>query len=206
MVFLMKKGNHGVSLIVIAVTAYIFCLIQSPLAILLVCAFALFAEKDEWLNRQALQALVLSLVYSVTYLAISEVFILLLKFLGAIKVYTSVISDVREWFTGILYYAFLLVGIIGLLRVLKGKEGLPFLNKLVMPVQKLAQGFAPAAPQYAQQYAPQYAPVMAQTPVPPPAPSAPQAPVGPPQMADFCRSCGTPTSGGKFCMKCGAPL
>ena len=59
----MKKGRFGVSLTAIAAIAFLFTALRQPQSVLLVAGFALLAEKDEWLNRQVLQALLLTIAY-----------------------------------------------------------------------------------------------------------------------------------------------
>ena len=53
----MTKGKFGLSLAAVAVIAFGFAALRQPQSVLLVVGFALLAERDEWLNRQAMQAL-----------------------------------------------------------------------------------------------------------------------------------------------------
>ena len=59
----MTKGKFGLGLAVIAVIAFGFCALRQPQSVLLVAGFALLAERDGWLNRQAMQALLLTIAY-----------------------------------------------------------------------------------------------------------------------------------------------
>ena len=59
----MAKGKFGLSLAAVAVIAFGFCALRQPQSVLLVAGFALLAEKDEWLNRQVVQALLLTIAY-----------------------------------------------------------------------------------------------------------------------------------------------
>ena len=61
----MKKGKYGIQLTFYAVLAFLFVIIDQPLLCFAVMAAALFIEKDEWLGRQTIQAMTLSVVYRV---------------------------------------------------------------------------------------------------------------------------------------------
>ena len=59
----MTKGKFGISTTAVAVIAFAFAALRQPVAVLLICGFALLAERDEWLNKQTLQSLLLTVTY-----------------------------------------------------------------------------------------------------------------------------------------------
>lgn len=65
----MTKGKFGLSLAAIAVIAFVFTALRQPQSVLLIAGFALLAEKDEWLNKQSMQALLLTVTYYLAALA-----------------------------------------------------------------------------------------------------------------------------------------
>ena len=83
----MKKGRFGVSLTAIAAIAFLFTALRQPQSVLLVVGFALLAEKDEWLNRQVLQALLLTIAYYLAAMILDWIFGGISKFFGYFGVY-----------------------------------------------------------------------------------------------------------------------
>ena len=93
----------------------------------------MLAEKDEWLNRQVMQALLLIIVYYVAELVTDWIFGGLARFFGWVKLYdaASAISTVVSFVGDVLYLALIVFSVLAVLRVLGGKDaGLPFLSKM----------------------------------------------------------------------------
>ena len=70
----MTKGKFGLSLSAIAVIAFAFAALRQPTVVLLICGFALLAEKDEWLNKQTMQALLATIIYYLVILVTDWLF------------------------------------------------------------------------------------------------------------------------------------
>lgn len=144
---------------------------------LLVVGFALLAEKDEWLNRQAMQALLLTIAYYLAELVTSWVFGGLARLFGLVNLYgaASSMSTVDSFVGDVLYLALIVFSVLAVVRVLRGKDaGLPFLSKMadggiaaaLKPKTRTAEASAQTAPPV------QAAPIGAQY-APPVQPSAP---------------------------------
>ncbi len=84
---MMTKGKFGLSLAAIAVIAFGFAALRQPQSVLLVVGFALLAERDEWLNRQAMQALLLTITYYLAELVTGWIFGGLARFFGWVELY-----------------------------------------------------------------------------------------------------------------------
>ena len=114
---------------------------------LLVAGFALLAEKNEWLNRQVMQALLLTIVYYVADLVTEWIFGGLVWFFGWAKLYEAVIAmnKVNAFVSGALYIALIVLAVYAVLRVLRGKDaGLPFLSKTAVGANAPAPDSGPA--------------------------------------------------------------
>lgn len=128
------KGKFGLSLAAVSVVAFGFAVLQQPQSVLLVVGFALLAEKDEWLNRQALQALLLTIGYYMVTLISGLVFGGLAQFFRWVGIYraASALNTVNTVVGGLLYIVLVVFAVLAILRVLRGKDaGLPFLAKMV---------------------------------------------------------------------------
>jgi len=225
----MTKGKFGLSLAAIAVIAFGFAALRQPTSVLLVCGFALLAEKDEWLNKQTMQALLLTIAYYLTELVTGWIFGGLARFFGWVKLYDAVsaMGKVGSFVGDVLYLALIVFSVLAALRVLRGKDaGLPFIARMaggdfaaamgpkvgaaaapaqtVPPVQA-----APVQTQYAPPAQPS-APVQTQY-APPVQPSAPMqtppaaAQAAPAPSAGLCPACSAPLhEDSRFCTECGA--
>lgn len=204
----MTKGKFGLSLSAIAVIAFAFAALRQPTAVLLICGFALLAEKDEWLNKQTMQALLLTVTYYLTALVADWVFGGLARFFRWVEVYKahSAMNTVNSVIGDVIYIAFIALCVLAVLRVLRGRDaGLPFLSKMAGGdltaafTQKAKTQAAPAGYAPTQAAAPAYAP-----PVQPPAPEQ-TPPAKAAAAATFCSACGASLSGDSaFCTECGA--
>jgi len=76
----MEKGKSGITLTFIAAISFIFAATSNTLALVLLVGFTLVYEKNEWLSRQVLQALLVTITVSVIMLLHNIVFDLLATF------------------------------------------------------------------------------------------------------------------------------
>jgi len=154
----MTKGKFGLSLSAIAVIAFIFCALRQPQSVLLVAGFALLAERNEWLNRQTMQALLLTIGYYLAELVTSWLFDGLVRLFTWMRLYgaADAMGTVGSFVGDVLYIALIGFSVIAVLRVLRGEDaGLPF-------IARMASGnFAEAFQKSSQ---PEFAPVQFQPP------------------------------------------
>jgi len=211
----MEKGKFGLSLAAIAVITFGFSALRQPQSVLLVAGFALLAEKDEWLNRQAMQALLLTIAYYVAEFVTDWIFSGLARFFGWVKLYdaASAMNTVGSFVGDVLYLALIVFSVLAVLRLLRGKDaGLPFLSRMadgdiaaaLKSKTRAAEAFAQTAPPV--QTVPtqmQYAP-----PAQPPA-SSQVPPIvtqdAPATVPRLCHACSAPLyEDSMFCTECGA--
>lgn len=211
----MTKGKFGLNLAAIAVIAFGFAALRQPTSVLLVCGFALLAEKDEWLNKQAMQALLLTIAYYLAELVMGWVFGGLARFFGWVKLYgaASVMSTVDSFVGDVLYLALIVFSVLAVLRVFRGKDaGLPFLSKMtdgdiaaaINPKIRTATASAQTAPPV------QTAPIQTQYAPPEQPPASSQTPPAvtsdaPAPAVRLCPACSAPLhEDSRFCTECGA--
>jgi uncharacterized Tic20 family protein len=223
---ILKKGKFGLSTAAIAVIAFVFTALRQPTAVLLICGFALLAEKDEWLNRQVLQALLLSMAYFLADTVITWAFSIFSTFFRWINAYGAVnaIISVSSFFSSIIYIAMLVFTVLAVIRVARGKDAkLPIIEKMAggditaaftsksdaTGVVSPAQAAPPAqAPPIAQPvtFTQVENPVQATAPVQTVQPTAPVQEDAPSEAAErLCSSCSAPLpADSRFCIQCGA--
>ena len=220
----MKKGNYGISLTAIAIIAFVFVLLRQPQSVLLVAGFALLAERDPWLNRQVIQALLLTMAYYGGLLVLEVVFGGLSDFLGWVDAYRAQANLVRvvSVLQDLLFIGLLVLVIMALLKVMKGQDAnVPFLGSLIQGDvpggrQRAPEGQGSVTPRNAPEKP--YEPVK-QTPPPPPRAPEPVQEVAPPLTAvpvvegpkepevKRCPACHSPVQEGlKFCTECGEKI
>jgi uncharacterized membrane protein len=195
--FIMSKGKFGLSTAAIAVIAFGFCALRQPLSVLLVTGFALLAEKDEWLNRQALQALLLIIVYYLAELVTGGIFGGLAWFFGEVGLYGAVtaMSTVNFVVGHVLYLALIVLSVLAVLRVFRGKDaGLPF-------IARMAGGDFAAAFQKSPKPEPSPVVYAAQKNT-----TAPELSVQSAAQPDFQAPARTEAPASRYCFSCGADL
>lgn len=220
----MAKGKFGLSLAAVAVIAFGFCALRQPQSVLLVAGFALLAEKDEWLNRQVVQALLLTIAYYLAELVMGWICGGLAWLFGWMDLYgaAGAMGTVGSIVGGILYLALIVFSVLAILRVFRGQDaGLPLIRKITEgnfmasfaaeaePAAMSYQQYEPAAPPPAE---PAAAPVQMQSApsTPPslqPGPTATVDPAEPEPVVRQCHACSAPLQEGtRFCTACGAEV
>lgn len=228
----MTKGKYGLSLVAVAIIAFVLAFFGLLEALILFLAFALILEKDQWLSRQVFQAFYLRLAYVILTTVIGWVFTVINAFFGLFNAYRVInfFNSVQSVIQFLLYVGLFVMALIAVLRIAKGKDaGLPLIGTLVDKTFGIFTAKAKPQPQPAYQ-APQAAPYQApapnaqayQPPVAPPPPppsSAPEAAApaeeaaapqpeaaAPAPKADgtWTCSCGRDNNS-NFCMSCGKP-
>jgi uncharacterized membrane protein len=211
----MAKGKFGLSLAAVAVIAFGFTALRQPQSVLLVAGFALLAEKDEWLNRQAMQALLLTIAYYLAELVTNWIFGGLARFFGWVKLYgaASALSTLDSFVGDVLYLALIVFSVLAVLRVLRGKDAeLPFLSKMADRDIATALKSKIQTPEASAQTAPPVQAVPTQTQYPPPAQlldSSRTPPIVtqdvPAPVPGLCPACSAPLyEDAMFCTECGA--
>ena len=211
----MTKGKFGLSLAAVAVIAFGFAALRQPQSVLLVVGFALLAEKDEWLNRQAMQALLLTIAYYLAELVTGWVFGGLARLFGLVNLYgaASAMSTVDSFVGDVLYLALIVFSVLAVLRVLRGKDaGLPFLSKMTDGDIAAAIKSKTRTTEASAQTAPPVQAVPIQTQYAPPAqpPASSQTPPtvtsdAPAPAVRLCPACSAPLhEDSRFCTECGA--
>lgn len=202
----MEKGKFGISIPVIGVIAFIFGVLRQPQSVLLVVGFALLAEKSEWLNRQVMQSLLLTITYYLAILVSDWILGGISRSFAFIEYYNAsiAIGKVNSFVGGVLYVALVVFSVFAIVKVLKGKDaGLPCLSKLVDG--QLVTNLSSRAQQVKPAYTP---PVQVEPAVPnkpgvivPTMPEPASQPVG---EATLCPTCSaTLESDARFCAECG---
>lgn len=147
---MMTKGRFGLSLSAIAIICFGFGALQQPQSVLLVAGFALLAEKDEWLNRQVMQALLLTVTYYFALLVSGWVFGGLGSAFGFINLYgaQSVLLQANGFVSGLLYLGLIVFSVIAAVNLLRGRDArLPLLSRLAVgAVSAAARMGNPTAP------------------------------------------------------------
>lgn len=170
----MKKGKFGVCLWFYAVLAFVLAFLGQVLLGALLLGFVVATEKDEWLTRQTIEALCLSIFASV----VSSVLSIINRVFSYIPLVGSAVSDVFSWLNWLVSIAVLVFVIIGIVQTAKGKDAsIPVFSSIACkavglikqkPVYQQPQYQQPMNGQYPQQPAngqyPQYQPPMNQPP------------------------------------------
>lgn len=130
----MTKGKYGLSMIAVAILAFVLAFFGFLEALILFLAFALILEKDQWLSRQVFQAFYLRLAYSVLLTVIGWFFTAINAFFGLFDAYriVNVFSGIHSVIRFLLHVGLFVMALVAVLKLAKGKDaGLPFISNLV---------------------------------------------------------------------------
>ncbi|MDR0812565.1 MAG: zinc ribbon domain-containing protein [Oscillospiraceae bacterium] len=125
------KGKYGISLKLVAMLAFVFAALLQPIPVLLIAAFALIAERDKWLNKHVIAAVVLmTAFYAVRLILIDWVFGGIAGFFGWFNVFAllqtaNVFYKIGSVISALLHIALVVVCIIAVIRVYSGKSAIP---------------------------------------------------------------------------------
>lgn len=182
----MQKGKFGFKLWVYPVLAMVCFLLNQVLLGALIAAFAIIAEKNEWLSRQVLEVFFYGLMGNICYRVVDWIRVIFswganYSIMGSIGNVVITILDIAVFALLAVFY------IIGWGRLVKGQDAkIP----LAHSIANRAFGIIPPAPQrpvpppqppmqqppYQQTQAPYQAPVQPQQPQNPQNPQNPQYP------------------------------
>jgi hypothetical protein len=129
----MAKGKFGVNLTALAILGFILCFFGFTEVLVLLIAYALILEKDEWLTRQAFQALYLRIAYSVALTVFGWLDSIFGTFFGWVKWYGGVtaVASIHGFLDFVLYIALFALAALAIIRLLKNRDaGLPILGHL----------------------------------------------------------------------------
>ncbi len=129
----MNKGKFGISLSLIAAVSFVLAALNQTLALVLIVGFSFLLEKDLWLKRQTLQALLLCLTYNVIGIIRNIFFDIFYEIFDKTEAYKASIlfSDINSMLSDLIYIAFIVFCVIALVNVLKAKDAnLPVLSKI----------------------------------------------------------------------------
>ncbi len=148
----MKKGKFGVCLWFYAVLAFVLAFLGQVLLGALLLGFVIATEKDEWLTRQTIEALCISIFASV----IGDILSMVSRVFSSIPFVGSTVSDVFSWLNWFVSVAVLVFVIIGIVQTAKGKDAsIPVFSsiayKAVGLVKQKPVYHQPANGQYPQQ-------------------------------------------------------
>ncbi len=129
-----SKSKSGIKLITFALIGYIFCYFGYYQFLLLLLGYVVLVEKNNWLIYQLTQALILRLSYDVIRSIWNFIHQSLHKFFNYLEVKyetMSSLSSFNDTVIDLLLYAFLILLIIGIIRLLISKEvKIPFISNL----------------------------------------------------------------------------
>lgn len=131
---MMKKGNFGISRTAVAVLCLAFAALGQPVAVLLICAYAVLAEKNTWLTRYTVTTVALVVVKYLINALISGFFGGLAGLFTLAKALrlTVLMGTFATILNGIVALAFLVVYIILAVNAIGGKElKASFIDKIV---------------------------------------------------------------------------
>ena len=129
----MKKGNFGINLSLIAVLCLAFAALGQSVAVLLICGYAILAEKNNWLKKYTVLTVVLMVINYLVNMVISAFFVQALG--GLFRVADSfrlvnLMSNFSNILTFVVSLAFVVCYIILAINAVGGKElKISFLDK-----------------------------------------------------------------------------
>jgi hypothetical protein len=151
----MTKGKFGLNLAAVAILTFVLAFFGFLEALVLLVAYALLIEKNQWLTRQTLQALYLKLIYNVVVTVVGWAFTLLEKFFGLFKAsgIVNALFNINTFINTLLYICLFLLCALAVTRLLKEQDAdIPLAANLsdytMGKVEGLVPPAAPAATAY----------------------------------------------------------
>ncbi len=119
------KGKTGLKIVGLVLLGYLFAYQGSYTALLLLFGFAILVEKNETLNFQLGQVLVLRVLYT----AVLAAWAIIYRLLGDLheifefnRDFWHSVRDFNDTFADITWYAFVILLVMGLIKVIKCSE------------------------------------------------------------------------------------
>ncbi len=135
-----KIGKSGFKIIALALLGYFFAYYGMYLHLMLLLGFALLIEKSSVLNFQLAQVLVLKIAYDVVSGAWDLVYKVLLDIFDLFETKSETLHSLQDFstnFSKFVEYAFIVLFIIGVVRVFKHAEAkIPFIGNLTKKIME----------------------------------------------------------------------
>jgi uncharacterized membrane protein len=183
----MKKGKFGIGLPAFAVLAFLLAVFNQTLAGLVLLGFVILEEKDEWLTKQCMQALILGLMEPFVSAVLNG-----FNIFRSVPVLKVIPGTVNGFIEKIVTIICLIWAFIALSKVKKGEDaGVPIAHKFADWAYGFVNAYAPAKPVQGtpvQQNMPQGS---ASAPQDNAVVRCPKCGTVVPNGADFCPNCGT---------------
>jgi hypothetical protein len=131
--FIMKTGKFGIKLWVFAVVAFAFAAFELYLGLIAAFAFAILLEKDKWLNKQVILAILLFVLYNFAIIALDWTIGGLAKLLvlaNALRA-ARIVNDITGIIQDIIYVLYIAINVLAIIRCFMGKDGIPAFVKVV---------------------------------------------------------------------------
>lgn len=119
---MMEKGKSGIMLGAIAATAFVMCFLGWSTAIILILGFVLIVERNEWLTKQVLKALYLSIGYSLIISVVNIAFNILYRTIGNINFIYDLLRIVDTLAVNVVNIGVLIICLLAALKAVKGEE------------------------------------------------------------------------------------
>ncbi|MDR1822092.1 MAG: zinc-ribbon domain-containing protein [Oscillospiraceae bacterium] len=127
----LEKGKYGISPKLVAILAFVFAALLQPVPVLLIAAFALVAERDKWLNKHVITAVVLmTAFYAARLIIVDWIFGGIAGFFGWFNVLAlistaSVFIRIGAVISTLLHIALAVACVVAALRIYSGKQVIP---------------------------------------------------------------------------------
>ena len=137
-VYKMGKSKYGINLAFVAVLCLIFAILHQPLLVVLICAYSVLFEKNEWLNKHVLYTLIIMVCYMLVQFILSGTFGFLVWFINLVGSDADItILYIGNIFSIIVRVLFILFYIFNAYIAATGKEvKSTFMNKLVSRISE----------------------------------------------------------------------
>ncbi len=140
----MTKGKYGIALWFYAALAFVLILLNQPWLCALLLAFVAVTENNEWLTKQVIQALSLSLVASILQGFIGWIDSSISQMLKLLPLNLSIVNNILNGFfgfvDGLISVAVLVFVVLALIKVVKEQDAkLPGFSQLADKAMMLSK-------------------------------------------------------------------